>query len=71
MEELAELLKESLKSIEGALEKIDRTNKRLVTLCLVAILAFCITILGMTWTYFNTDYDYGTITQEQNVNTEE
>lgn len=61
---------------ENIITKTDGLNKRLTTVIIVAVISFCLTLLGMTYLYFQSDYTYPdsnvtqTNTQDVNFNTE-
>lgn len=66
---LEEQLTETLKLITKVLNDTNDINKRLTNAFIVAIVAFSlcfsITIVGITYLYFRSDYQYGTINQTQ------
>lgn len=74
MDDLLKVMSESIQNMALALEKIDKTNKRMAILNIVLTISLSITILGIvcvhTITYFNSDYDYGQITQDQSISIE-
>lgn len=66
--ELNEVLAENLSLFKTVIAKVDDLNKRLVTALVIVSLIFSLTIFGLGWLYFCTDYDYPVPVVEQTQN---